>query len=240
MTACVCGNLFFYAFLRFKMVKLVPAKTSFSNIANKAKRKKKCMYTGIASAFTPGLLQCNISDDSVRQKLLSVYEKALLDCGFQNGSSFSRLVSIWIISLSPSTSYEVDMRLNDGLEVLQIAERPLNWVHGTFVSCKKQIFKNQIQINPDVRFQISSQDPIEPDSDIYNVVYPLIKGVRTLPISLKDGKPKLKLFGGRSFVSSIRHAGLLRKMSNGSVDASIAYGESYFGYEMQSTRHFVS
>ncbi|XP_065649354.1 uncharacterized protein LOC100214913 isoform X3 [Hydra vulgaris] len=225
--------------MRFKMVRLAPAKTSFAQITNKVKRKKKSMYTGISTAFTPGLLQSNTSDESARQKLLRVYEKVLSECGFHNQSTLqSRLLTPWKVTLSPSLSFEVDMRLSDSLEVLQIAERPLNWIHATLISCKKQTFIDQIQTNPDIRLTISSQDPIETDSELYNAVYPLIKGVRTLPISLKDGKPKLNLFGGRSFVNSVRHVELRKEMSNGSVDANISYGQLFFGYELQLTRPF--
>ncbi|XP_065649345.1 uncharacterized protein LOC105846402 isoform X2 [Hydra vulgaris] len=225
---------------RFQMINLKPATgtTTFSEIAMRVKKKKKQRCTGIPSAFTPSLLQCNTSDESAKRKLLTVYEKVLLECGYQKQSSSLRLFSPWKVSLNPSSSYEVVMKLSDRLEVLEIAERPLHWIHATFISCKRQTFLEQIQTNPDIRFTIVSQDPIKADSELYNAVYPTINGVRTLPISLKDGKPRLTLFGGKTFVNGVRHVELSKVMSNGSIDAYISYGHSFFGNELQLSRPF--
>ena len=56
--------------------------------------KKKRRRAGLASAFSPGLMENNsIADKKTEEKLSDLYEKVLLDCGFKYGEthSYSRI-----------------------------------------------------------------------------------------------------------------------------------------------------
>ena len=101
-------------------------------------------------------------------KLFNMYEKALLDCGFKRGiSSFYRLPARWKISMSVSTSFEIEIILDGNKELVKVNERSLNWIYDTLVSGKKQLFINSIQSNSDMRVLVSSTERVNEGTDLY-------------------------------------------------------------------------
>ena len=196
--------------------------------------KKKKRRAGIKSAFTPGLLKNDAKgDQSTMEKLFKVYEKALHDCGFEcfsinNLTGTPRGPAPWKISIPVSANFEVQMVLNDQKDLVLLTERSINWVHDTIVSGKKQVFKDSIQTNPDVRIVITSTKKIEKETELYNTVLQAEKKENyNLPVKW-DEKDNLKLVNENSHVANVRHIKSYTQYTNGNkVNATIAFGENF-------------
>ena len=226
------------------MISLLPScgGTRFDDNVKKVVKKKKQNKKGVASAFTPGLLRLNTRDDSAREILLNIYRETLKKCGFVVGSRGLRNPSTWKIILSPSSSYEVQMSLDDKMNVQSIKERNLHWIHATLISGDKQEFVCNIHQNPDIRLLISTSDVVKEDSDLYRTVLPEINGEHALPIQIGiDGRPVLARVTSKrvkDIVQTVRHVQRLEMFTNGSTDASIVYGDCYFGEKLVLKRPF--
>ena len=228
------------------MVAIKPSGSSkFGEYVKEKVKKIKRNKTGIASSFTPGLLKSNTRDVSARERLLQLYLATLKHCHFNNVEVKSRkhVPSIWRISLSPSSSYEVELALDRDMNLLTVAERSVNWVHGTIISGDKQTFSDNILQNPDIRLKICTTDTVKEESDLYHAVLPMVNGRIVLPIEQKDGKPILSAVYSRqkkltNIVCMVRHIQTLEMYSDGFVDASIAYGDCYFGEKLVLSRPF--
>ena len=84
---------------------------------------------------------------------------------------------------------------------------------------KLQRFNKQIQCNPDTRLQISTNDAVKEDSDLYREVLPLVDGHVVLPIELKkDGSPFIPK-RTKKIVNTVRHVEKCEMFTNGSIDA---------------------
>ena len=194
--------------------------------------KKKRRRAGLASAFSPGLMENNsIADKKTKEKLSDLYEKALLDCGFKYGEthSYSRIPATWKISMSISTSYEIEIILNDKKELVEINERSLNWVHDTLVSGKSQEFKDSVLTNPDMRFLISSQEIVKEGSDLYDESLKY-----DIPVTI-DEKNIPQLSNEKAPIGNVRHVESYKKYSNGNkIYGTIAIGKNYsFGLKIE-------
>ena len=158
-----------------------------------------------------------------------MYEKALLGCGFKRGiSSFHRVPARWKISMPVSTSFEIEIILDENKELVKVNERSLNWIHDTFVSGRKQVFVNSIQSNPDMRVLVSSTEKVNESTDLYKQALKTnVKGMYNLPIRWdKDDTPKL--VDQNSQVSNVRHVERFEKYSNeNKIDAAVVYGTNY-------------
>ena len=196
--------------------------------------KKKKRRAGIKSAFTPGLLKNDAKgDQGTMEKLFKVYEKALHDCGFKsfsinNSTSSPRGPAPWKISMPASANFEGQMILNEKKDLVKLTERSINWVHDTLISGKKQVFKDSIQANPDVRIVITSTKKIEEETELYNTVLKTeTKGNYNLPVKW-DEKNNPKLVSENSHVANVRHIKSYTQYTNGNkVNATIAFGENF-------------
>ena len=221
---------------------LAPAGGSrFLTKVKKAVQKKKQCKRGLACAFTPGLLKSNNGDDSTREVVLNIYRETLKKCGFITGSNRNRDPSTWKVTLSPTASYEVQLFLDEDMNVKNIHERNLNWLHCTILSKQQEFFGN-ICHNADIRFEISSTDPVKEGSNLFRTVLPDINGKRILPIKLShDGRPVLSTVGSKrakDIVNVVRHIQRLEMFTTGSMDASITYGNFYSGENLVLNRPF--
>lgn len=234
------------------MTHLPPVKNSKKTFVDKVKKdlyKNKKKKRGIGAAFTPGLLKNNTRDVSARETLLSSYHIVLKRCGFYKGQSTNRELSpAWKVSLNPSASYEVQLNLDSDLNVVKVAERPLNWVHGTILDGRKQHFQRNLRTNPDIRLLFATQDLVKEGSDLYRRVLP----GGALPFQVIDGKPvvnsndnnaaassaKKRRGRNKNFISMIRHVQAMEMFTNGREDACIICGEIYFGDQMTLSRPF--
>ena len=181
-----------------------------------------------------------IADEKTRKKLFHLYEKVLLECGFKTDLSHSylRIPATWKISLSVSTSYEVELILNDEKELVEVNERSLNWIHDTLVSGKTQVFKDSLLTNPDMRILISSQEMVKEGSDLYEESLKSdAEGKYNLPITIDENNiPELSKFRNCESVpvGNVRHVESYKKFSNGKkIYGVIAIGKSYsFGLKI--------
>ena len=194
--------------------------------------KKKRRRAGLASAFSPGLMENNtIADKKTKEKLSDLYERVLLDCGFKNGEThcYSRIPATWKISMSISTSYEIELILNDKKELVEVKERSLNWIHDTLVSGEEQVFKDSVLTNPDMRILISSQETVEEGSDLYDESLKY-----NIPVTI-DEKNIPELLNENAPIGNVRHVESYKKYSNGNdIYGSIAVGRSYsFGLKIE-------
>ena len=214
---------------------------SLSSYLYQEQLKKKKRRAGLASAFSPGLMENNaIADEETRKKLFNLYEKVLLQCGFESDLShaYLRIPATWKISLSVSTSYEVELILNDQKELVEVKERSLNWIHDTLVSGKKQVFKDSLLTNPDMRILISSQEIVREGSDLYEESLKSdAKGKQDLPITIDENNiPELSKFRNCESVpvGNVRHVESYKKFYNGrKIYGVIAIGKSYsFGLKI--------
>ncbi|XP_057311884.1 uncharacterized protein LOC130649592 [Hydractinia symbiolongicarpus] len=226
---------------RYQMRKLPPLRGRFSEKVGRKFAKQKNVRRGIAGVFTPGLLKENSRDDSARQQLLVVYGSVLQECGFVEGSSRTRQPAQWKVTLSPSSSYEVQISCDEELKIVKVAERSLHWVHGTIITGDKQNFVGNVHTNPDIRMLVSSTDDVKEGSDLYRAVLSESRGDEVLPIQLKDGKPILSSKANektKKAVSVVRHVEIRKMFTCDSLDASIVYGKSYFGNKLELDRPF--
>ena len=194
--------------------------------------KKKRRRAGLASAFSPGLMENNaIADKKTKEKLSDLYEKVLLDCGFKYGEThcYSRIPATWKISMTISTSYEIELILNDEKELIEINERSLNWVHDTLVSGKTQVFKDSFLTNPDMRILISSQEIVKEGSDLYDESLKY-----DIPVQI-DEKNIPELLNENAPIGNVRHVESYKKYSNGNkIYGTIAIGKNYsFGLKIE-------
>lgn len=199
--------------------------------------------SGIAAAFSPGLLKDNTKDLTPRTLLLESYRKVLKNFHFKLGRSTKRETSpTWKASVNPSASYEVQVHLDEDLKVLKVSERPLNWVHGTLLDGSQQQFNGNVRTNADIRMVVSTQDVVKEGDDLYQSVAP---GGQSL-FQLKDGKPVVDenknntstQNGTKNFVSLIRNVKETEVYTDGNVDACIAIGDVYSGDKMTITKPF--
>lgn len=203
--------------------------------------KVKKTRAGIAAAFSPGLLKNNTGDLSAKNLLRQTYREVLMKLNFKEGQCTKRQISpTWKVSVNPSASYETQVNLDENLNVLKVAERPLNWLHGTIIDGGCQKFNGQVRTNADIRLLVSTHDVVKEGTDLYQSVIP--GGVS--PFKLKDGKPVIdsaentRKNGGRNFVSLIRNIQEAEVYTNGIVDACVVTGNVYFGDEMNITKSF--
>ena len=187
--------------------------------------KKRRRRAGLASAFSPGLMENNsIADKKTEEKLSDLYEKVLLDCGFKYGEthSYSRIPATWKISMSISSSYEIELILDDKKELVEVNERSLNWVDDTLVSGKLQVFKDSVLTNPDMRILISSQEIVKEGSDLYHESLKY-----NIPVTI-DEKNIPQLLNENAPIGNVRHVESYKKYSNGNkIYGTIAIGKSY-------------
>ena len=225
------------------MVSLKPRCMSrFSEEVKMKRKKQKSSKRGIATAFTPGLLKLNSRNDSSREDLLNIYHQVLTVCGFNIGATRSRRPVTWKVTCTPSNAFEVQLTLDSDMSLVKMEERSLNWVHGTILAGVNQCFNSKdLQCSSDVRMHICTADTVKEDSPLYKDVLPEIKGRRIFPIDVKDGKPiisPLLAKKSKQLVNAVRHVQTLQMYTNGSIDASIVYGESYFGEKLVLNRPF--
>ena len=172
-----------------------------------------------------------IGDKKTKEKLSDLYEKVLLDCGFKYSEThcYSRIPATWKISMSISTSYEIELILNDKKDLVEVNERSLNWIHDTLVSGKTQVFKDSILTNPDMRILISSQEIVKEGSDLYDETLKY-----DIPVTI-DEKNIPELLNENAPVGNVRHVESFRKYSNGNnIYGTIATGKSYsFGLKIE-------
>ena len=153
-----------------------------------------------------------------------------MECGFKHGtyqSSHPPVHGTWRIWTPVSYEFEIEITLNGQQELINVTEKPLNWVHHTFVSGKKQIVENYIHTNPDMKISITSREMVEKGTDLYRQLLKTSgKEMSILPITIEDNKPRLTSENSR--VSHVRHLEFHETYSNGkNIDASIAYGTKW-------------
>ena len=125
--------------------------------------------------------------------------------------------------------------------MVKIEERPLSWVHGSLLSGGEQIFKEEVLCTCDVRLQIASTEPVKEGTQLHKEVLPVIDGHQILPISIKNGKPVISpVFAkkAKQIVTSVRRIELVEMFTNGSIDASVTYGDMYSGHDLVLNRPF--
>lgn len=187
--------------------------------------KKQNPRSGIAASFSPGLLKDNNKDHSAKETLAEAFRKVLKNLNFKLGQSTTRQISPpWKVSVNPNASYNVQVNLDEEMNVLKVAERPLHWVHGTIIDGRREQFNGNIRINPDVRLLVSTQDIVEKKSELYGFAVPV-------PLELNSDKlilhNKTIKNGGKDYVSLIRHVKMSEVYTNGKVDACIVSGDVY-------------
>ena len=112
-------------------------------------------------------------DKQTTEKLVKFYEKTLLECWFKLGSSCLKTTpSPWKIYFGISFNFQTIAYLGCKQQLSHVTERALNWIHDTVISGKKQVFKEPILANPDMRTSISSTEKVKPDTDLYNKSLP--------------------------------------------------------------------
>ena len=199
--------------------------------------KKKKQRPGLVSAFAPGLLTNVQGSSDARVKLSALYKKVLIESGFKHGtyqSTHPRVHGTWRIWTPVSYEFEIEITLNEKQEPIKVTEKPLNWIHHMFVSGKKQIFKNSIHLNPDMKISITSREMVEKGTDLYRQLLKASgKEMSITPITIEDDKPRLTCESSR--VSHVRHVEFRETYSNDkNIDASIAYGTKFsMGLEVQ-------
>lgn len=242
-TVKVHSQLNYSPFSKFNLVPLPSSKGNrerFREQLEKDLYKVKKIRSGVAAAFSPGLLKDNTKDQTAKTMLLSSYREVLKKLKFEEGQTTKREISpTWKVSVNPSASYEVQVNLDENLKVLKVSERPLNWIHGTILDGGKQDFNKNVLTNADIRILLSTQDVVKEESDLYQSVVP--NGIA--PFRLHNGKPVIddnntSKNGAKNFVSLIRHVKTKEIYTNGEVDACILTGEVYFGDEMSITKPF--
>ena len=131
--------------------------------------------------------------------------------------------------MSISTSYEVELILNDNKELVEINERSLNWIHDTLVFGKTQVFKDSVLTNPGMRILISSQETVKEGSDLYDESLKC-----NIPVTI-DEKSIPELLNENAPTGNVRHAESYKKYSNGNkIYGTIAIGKSYsFGLKIE-------
>ena len=175
------------------------------------------------------------NDDRV--KLSALYKKVLIECGFKNGSyqnSYPQVHGTWRIWTPVSFEFEIEITLNQKQELIKVTEKPLNWMHHTFVSGKKQVFKKFFHTNPDMKISITSREKVKKETDLYRQLLKVSgKEMSILPITIENDKPRLTSENSR--VSHVRHVEFHETYFNGKhIDASIAYGTKWsMGLEVQ-------
>ena len=199
--------------------------------------RKKKERPGLVSAFFPGLLTNVQGSNDARVKLSALYKKVLIESGFKHGtyqSTHPRIHGTWRIWTPVSYEFEIEITLIENQGLIKVTEKPLNWIHHIFVSGKKQIFKNSIHINPDMKIAITFRQMVEKGTDLYRQLLKVSgKEMSILPITIEDAKSRLACENSR--VSNVRHVEFHENYSNGkSIDASITYGTKFsMGFEVQ-------
>ena len=157
--------------------------------------KMKKQRPGLVSGFAPGLLTNIQGSNDPRVKLPALYKKVLMECGFKHGTyqnSHPRVRGTWRVWTPASYEFEIEITLNNKQELIKVTEKPLNWIHHMFVSGKKQIFKNYIHVNPDMKISITSREMVEKGTDLYKQLLKASgKEMSILPITIEDDKPRL-------------------------------------------------
>ena len=203
--------------------------SSKSNVHREVFKKNK-RGVGLPSSFTPGLLKNDAKlDKQTTEKLVKLYEKTLLECGFKLGSSCLKTTpSTWKISFGISFNFQTIAYMDDKQQLSHVTERTLNWIHDTVISGKKQIFKESILTNPDMRISISSTEKVKPDTDLYNKsLPPNAGGVNDVPIEINEkGIPMLR--NKNSQVRNARHVKSYKRYTNyNKMDAFITCGSNF-------------
>lgn len=86
----------------------------------------------------------------------------------------------WLLDMKASASYEASIALDNELNILGVAERPLSWVHGTLLG---ESLKGERVY--DLRFKLTTSKVLAVGDHLYDFACP---GGRA-PISVKDGCP---------------------------------------------------
>jgi len=76
----------------------------------------------------------------------------------------------WHVSVVGSHSYHVDVKLDERLQLLQVTERPVRWIHGTLIASTPDHFDGAAPSKwkpPDLRVKLTTQTTLEPDSKLY-------------------------------------------------------------------------
>ena len=204
--------------------------------------KGKRTRSGIAAAFSPGLLKGNTKDTSAITKLQQGYRSVIEKFNFKRGQKTSRTISpAWKASVNPSATFEVQVGMDENENVTTVTERPLNWVHATILDGRKQHFNENVRTNSDIRVLMSTKDIVKEGSDLHNCVVPEGKA----PFYVKDGKPCINTINKTSekenvknFVSLVRKVRKSEVYNNGEVDICILTGDVYFGDTLQLSKPF--
>merc|ERR1711957_669947 len=114
------------------MTDVKPSRGIVGSKQNSSAKRKKKNKSGIGSSFCAGLLSKNNVADEDLQRCMKAYEEALLAAGFAQKLNAHR--TRWNVSVMASSSFEVKVSLDERLQIKEMSERPLSWVHATIIN----------------------------------------------------------------------------------------------------------
>ena len=167
-------------------------------------------------------------DKQTTEKLVKLCEKTLLECWFKLGSSCLKTTpSTWKTYFGVSFNFQTIAYLDGKQQLSQATERDLNWIHDAVISGKKQVFKEPILANPDMRISISSIEKIKPGTDLYNKSLPPNAGrINDVPIEIDE--KVIPMLRNKNFqVRNARHVkSYMRYTNDNKMDGLITCGSN--------------
>lgn len=228
------------------MVLLRPAKGSAGQPLKKGKKQmRKRKQCGLGNTFCPGLFKDNQPSDPIRVECWNRYHEALVAAGFEKVDDPDKQRH-WTLSISASSTFEIDWGLDESLQTIFINERPLCWVHATLVAnrsgCKYQ--QSTLLDTHDLRIKVETAEAIKTGSKLYDAVV-----ANTRPIRINGGIPAVDSTASTwlrerlSFARRVDSRQRYRKRQTVNagwlhIDAVVCSGEEFMGRDLGLSRKF--
>ena len=204
--------------------------------SSKRARKERRRY--LCTSFWSGIT-LDVKDDTACSTAEGHALAVLKRYGFNEDSSGGTTGPwTWRVQLIPSRSYAVVARLDDEMRVVSVAEKWLNWVHGTLLAGQgrpKEEDALGLLHSHDLRLKLQTRQMVTEQLDLYRDVMGG-DGKGPLEIDPTSGKPKARV-KKVMFVRHVKSTSLLRGPLG--LVAVVAKGEQYEGVNMEGPRPFM-